>query len=128
MTPTPTSLPPQTLDRRYQHHPVPTQPQQYVVHHVHHAPAKDTAVAYLLLLLLPPFGAHRFYLGRTGSAITQLLLWLLGVPLSFFVIGVPMLFAAAIWWFVDLFLTAGMVREENQRALTRTGGTGFYRG
>ncbi|MEV7528349.1 NINE protein [Agrococcus sediminis] len=99
-----------------------------VVHHVVHAPAKELAVAYLLLLFLGTLGAHRFYLGRTGSAIGMLALTLFGVMLTLVLIGFVLLFAVAIWWFVDLFLTPGMVREENQRATMARNPTGYYRG
>ncbi len=33
--------------------------------------AKSPVVAYLLLIFLGGFGAHRFYLGQTGTAITR---------------------------------------------------------
>ena len=39
---------------------------------------KSMAVAYLLALLLGCFGAHRFYVGKTFTAVTQLVLTLPG--------------------------------------------------
>lgn len=78
-------------------------------------PMKDVGVAYLFFLFLGGFGAHRFYLGRAGSAVVLLLLWLIGWMLSFFLIGVPLVIAAGIWLLVDLFLIPSMVREENSR-------------
>jgi hypothetical protein len=54
-------------------------------------------VAYLLWGTLGLFGAHRFYLQRTGSAL--LMLFTLGGGLF--------------WWFIDVFLIAGMVRQQN---------------
>lgn len=87
-------------------------------------PAKQLATAYVLLIALGLLGAHRYYLGRLGSGIVQMMLsfaaaaavvvqtgdsaaplWLLAVPA-----------AAAIWLISDLFRTAGMVRERNRRA------------
>ena len=81
------------------------------------------ATAYVLLLALGLLGAHRYYLGRLGSGIVQMMLsfaaaaavvvhtgdsaaplWLLAVPS-----------AAAIWWVSDLFRTAGIVRERNRQ-------------
>lgn len=56
------------------------------------------ALAYFFWLFLGIVSAHRFYLGRNGSAIAQIISY-------FFVVGV-------IWWVVDLFLTYGMVREK----------------
>ncbi|OPZ83719.1 MAG: TM2 domain protein [bacterium ADurb.Bin425] len=51
---------------------------------------KDPAVACLLCLFLGVFGAHRFYLGKTGSAVAQLL--------TFGGLG--------IWMTIDLFMLA----------------------
>ncbi|VAV99966.1 hypothetical protein MNBD_ALPHA06-1122 [hydrothermal vent metagenome] len=53
-------------------------------------------IAYLFWFFLGFFSAHRFYLGRTGSAIAQLLL-------NFILIGL-------IWTLIDVFLIPGMVR------------------
>ncbi len=54
-------------------------------------------VAYLFWFFLGFFSAHRFYLGQTGSAITQLIL-------NFLIIGL-------IWTFIDVFLIPGIVRK-----------------
>lgn len=79
---------------------------------------KSTGASYLLWFFLGGFGAHRFYLGRNGTAITQLLLLLLGwIP---FAIGWV---ALGIWLLVDLFLIPGMVREENIKTIHRMGGS-----
>ncbi len=71
---------------------------------------KSTGVAYLLWIFLGGFGAHRFYLGETGTAVAQLLLLLFGwLPLfiGWFVLG--------IWLLVDLFLIPGIARDKNMR-------------
>jgi TM2 domain-containing membrane protein YozV len=62
----------------------------------------STGTAYLLAIFLGLFGAHRFYLGRKGSAITMLILTctILGIVITL------------IWHFVDLFLIPGMIREK----------------
>ena len=78
------------------------------------AQRKSTGAAYLLWFFLGGFGAHRFYLGQTGTAVAQLLLMLLGwIPLftGWIVLGV--------WWVVDLFLIPGIAREENMRVADR---------
>jgi len=86
---------------------------------------KSSGISYLLWFFLGGFGAHRFYLGRTGSAIAMLALyivsWILllaaGVGLlGFIVIG--------IWWIVDAFLIPGIARENNE-ALQRRIEAGF---
>jgi TM2 domain-containing membrane protein YozV len=83
-------------------------------HMIYDANRKSTGVAYLLWFFLGGFGAHRFYLGQTGTAVTQLLLALLG--------WIPMFvgwFALGIWLFVDLFLIPGIAREQNMRLADR---------
>ena len=75
---------------------------------------KSTGVSYLLWFFLGSFGAHRFYLGQTGTAVVQLLLLLLGwLPLfvGWIILGV--------WLFVDLFLIPGIARDENMRVADR---------
>jgi TM2 domain-containing membrane protein YozV len=79
--------------------------------------AKEVGIAYLFLLLLGGFAAHRFYLGAVSSAVVFNLLWWGGWLLSGFIIGVPLVFAAGIWLLVDLFLLPGMVRQANSDRL-----------
>lgn len=55
-------------------------------------------VALLLCIFLGCFGAHRFYVGKTGTAITMLLITVL---LGWIGIGV---LATAIWAFIDLVM------------------------
>jgi TM2 domain-containing membrane protein YozV len=62
----------------------------------------SVAVAYLLLIFLGVFGAHRFYLGRTGSGVAMLLI-------SLTILG---LIITCICGLIDLFLVPGMVREK----------------
>ena len=39
---------------------------------------KSMAVSYILWIFVGVFGGHRFYNGRTATAVTQLLMWLFG--------------------------------------------------
>jgi len=57
----------------------------------------SVAVAYLFWFFLWFVSAHRFYLGRPGTAVLQIL--------SYFVL------IGFVWIFVDLFLIPGMVRQ-----------------
>lgn len=77
--------------------------------------AKEVGIAYLFLIFLGGFSAHRFYLRRTGSAVAQLILWLGGWMLTPLVIGIPLVMVAGIWLIVDLFLLPSMVRVANYR-------------
>lgn len=64
---------------------------------------KSLLVTYLLWAFLAGFGGHRFYLGKTGTAVGQLIctLSLVGIVVTF------------VWIIVDAFLIPGMVRELN---------------
>lgn len=62
-------------------------------------------VAYLFWFFLGILSAHRFYLGRPGTAILQIL--------SFFVL------IGFVWLLVDLFLIPGMVRSKQQELRQR---------
>jgi TM2 domain-containing membrane protein YozV len=64
---------------------------------------KTVVAAYLLWFFIGLFGAHNFYLGRTGVAIAQLILSLtiLGMVVTVF------------WVLVDAFLIPGWVRNQN---------------
>ena len=82
-------------------------------------PPKEVGIAYLFFLLLGGVGAHRFYLGRTGSAVLLLCLWMGGWLLAAVLIGIPMIIAGGIWLLVDLFMLPSMVRQENANRLTQ---------
>jgi len=71
---------------------------------------KSQGVAYLLCLFFGGFGAHRFYLGSTGTGAAQLALWILGW-VTFFVTWIPL----GIWIIVDLFLIPGIARDHNMK-------------
>lgn len=60
--------------------------------------APSTGVAYVLWFFLWWVSGHRFYLGRPGTAILQILSYLI-------LIGF-------IWALIDAFLIPGMIREK----------------
>lgn len=62
-------------------------------------------LAYFFWLFLGIFSAHRFYLGRPGTAVLQIISY-------FFVIGV-------FWFILDAFLLPGLVREKQNEARKR---------
>ncbi|MEC1719129.1 TM2 domain-containing protein [Schinkia azotoformans] len=60
---------------------------------------KQVVVTWLLWFFLGSLGGHRYYLGRTGTAIAQTLT----------------LGGLGIWALIDLFLISGMIRQENEK-------------
>jgi len=67
--------------------------------------APSVVVAYMLWLFLSFVSGHRFYLGRPGTAILQILSY-------FILIGI-------IWWVIDAFLIPGMIREKQDEIRRR---------
>lgn len=74
---------------------------------------KSTTTAYLLWWFFGIFGAHRFYLGKTGSAIAMLLISLTSFALMIVLVGFVTIFITVVWMFVDMFLIPGMTRDHN---------------
>ena len=75
--------------------------------------AKSKVAAGLLALFLGSYGVHNFYLGYTGKAVAQLLLTVLGIPLSFVLVGFPMIMGASIWAFVEaIMIFAGSINKD----------------
>lgn len=83
-------------------------------HMMYDANKKSQGVAYLLCIFFGGLGAHRFYLGRTGTGAAQLVLWLLGW-ITLFVAWIPL----GIWVIVDLFLIPGIARQKNMELADR---------
>jgi TM2 domain-containing membrane protein YozV len=116
LRPLPTSLLPKPRNPTRSH-------EWFKPRHLANSMRKETGVAYLLWFFLGEFGAHRFYLGKTGSAIAMLLIFLISIPLAFVFVGYFGLFAIFIWWIVDAFLIPGWVRTHNDLARRRAYGT-----
>jgi serine/threonine-protein kinase len=58
--------------------------------------AEGTQVTAMVLNCFLP-GVGSLVGGRTGAGVAQLLLWLVGIPLCFVLVGIPMVLAAWIW-------------------------------
>jgi TM2 domain-containing membrane protein YozV len=83
---------------------------------------KSLAVSYLLWFFVGMLGGHRFYHGRTGTAVVQLVLFIVGVATYIFLIGIPILAAVGIWALVDAFFIPGWVRSYNNQLASSLGG------
>ncbi|MYD46449.1 MAG: TM2 domain-containing protein [Gammaproteobacteria bacterium] len=77
---------------------------------------KSLAATYVLWAVLGPFGAHRFYLEKTGSAVAMLILTLtlFGVVIT------------VIWWIVDAVNIPSMVKDLNRGILDDITSWGRY--
>ncbi|MBW0157819.1 TM2 domain-containing protein [Sedimentimonas flavescens] len=75
--------------------------------------ASSPFVAYLLWFFLGMLGAHRFYLGRWGSALLMLILFGIGSALSVILVGYLPLAVVGLWWLIDAFLIPGMIERDN---------------
>ena len=85
---------------------------------------KSVGVTYLLWFFLGGLGGHRFYAGKTGSAIAILALTLLGLLLSMVGIGLFLLAIVGIWVLVDAFLIPGWIRNRNTLLATTLSNNG----
>ncbi len=65
------------------------------------APRKSKLIAGLLGLCVGVFGIHWFYLGNKKRGLVQLVLFIVGIPLCFILIGIPIVIGVEIWAFVD---------------------------
>lgn len=81
---------------------------------------KSTGVAYLLWFFLGMLGAHRFYLGQTGTAVAQLVITLVSFVLFVVLIGFFTIWISAIWVLIDIFLIPQMARQYNNKLLAQT--------
>jgi len=74
---------------------------------------KSELIAYLLWFFLGGFGAHRFYIGRIGSAIAMTLLFVGSTALTLVLIGYVGNALWTIWWVIDAFKLPGWIAAYN---------------
>ena len=72
-------------------------------------------LAYVLWFFLGAFGAHDFYLGKTGLGIGRVIMTVSFWLTVWFLLGFLILIAAVIWHLVEACLIPGWTQEVNQR-------------
>jgi len=87
---------------------------------------KSALVGYLLWFFLGGFGAHRFYFGKTKSAIGMLCLTLGSAVLTVILIGFVGYLALFCWWVYDAIQINKWVNEPTTPAFGETGGDTNY--
>jgi len=79
---------------------------------------KSRLATTLLAFLLGQFGAHRFYLGKYGTAVTMLVLAVAGYLTQWLVIGYAFLGLVWLWNVIDFVLAvAGIMRDKQGRLI-----------
>lgn len=80
---------------------------------------KSRLAATLLAWFLGTFGAHRFYLGKTGTAIVMLILGIIGyATLWLYGIGLIFLIPVGIWAFIDfIFAVSGNMKDKEGKLI-----------
>ena len=75
---------------------------------------KSRLATTLLAWFLGYFGAHRFYVGKTGSAMVMLILGIVGIPLCLVLVGIPIVIGVSVWRLVDFIIAVtGNMRDKD---------------
>ena len=79
---------------------------------------KSRLATTLFAVFLGGLGAHRFYVGKTGTAITMLILGILGWATVWILIGYIFLVPVHIWAFIDfIFTVAGKFTDSKGKLI-----------
>jgi TM2 domain-containing membrane protein YozV len=81
---------------------------------------KNMVLAYLLWFFLGSFGVHRFYLGKIGTGITQLILLAVGSATTVILVGFIPLLVLGVWWIADAYFVYKHVTDANARLPAKT--------
>jgi TM2 domain-containing membrane protein YozV len=81
---------------------------------------KSRVAATLFAWFLGIFGAHRFYVGQTGTAVTMLVLSIVGFATLWLLVGTVLLIAVGIWAFVDFIIAVtGNMKDREGRLIKK---------
>jgi len=81
---------------------------------------KSRLATTLLAFFLGEFGAHRFYVGKNGTAIVMLLLGIVGLATMWAFVGIVFLIAVGIWAFVDFIVAVvGSMRDKDGKLIQK---------
>jgi TM2 domain-containing membrane protein YozV len=82
---------------------------------------KSRLATTLLAWFLGIFGAHRFYLGKTGTAVAMLILGILYLATVWvFGLGFIFLVAVGIWAFIDfIYAVAGKMKDKEGKLISK---------
>jgi TM2 domain-containing membrane protein YozV len=78
---------------------------------------KSRLATSLLAFFLGYFGAHRFYIGKTGTAMAMLVLGIVGIPLCFVLVGIPIVIGVSVWRLIDFILAVAGKMEDSDGLL-----------
>jgi TM2 domain-containing membrane protein YozV len=81
---------------------------------------KSRLATALFAFFLGQFGAHRFYIGKTGTAVVMLILTIVGWATFWILIGFVFLGIVWVWNLIDfIFAVAGMMRDSQGRLIEK---------
>lgn len=82
--------------------------------------SKSRLATTLFAWFLGIFGAHRFYLGKIGTAVTMLILGIIGVTTWCLLVGMPFLGAVGIWALIDfIYAVAGLMKDKEGKLIKK---------
>ncbi len=81
---------------------------------------KTKATAAILAFFLGTLGIHRFYAGKIGTGIVQLILTIIGYATLLFVVGYFLIVAVGLWVLIDfIMILMGKFKDKNGLLITK---------